>query len=114
MRRTILCTALLALACLAALLYSVHGTRQRSPLRLGQPSPQTFTAPVDTQVIDYAERVAREIADRPARLTYVRSAWGNKAAPVAAATVAQIRAATASRKTPWTAAVLAQVIPVKK
>ena len=44
---------LVALACLAALLYSVHGTRQRSPLRLGQPSPQTFTAPVDTQVIDW-------------------------------------------------------------
>jgi putative nucleotidyltransferase with HDIG domain len=45
--------SLVALACLAALLYSVHGTRQRSPLRLGQPSPQTFTAPVDTQVIDW-------------------------------------------------------------
>lgn len=45
--------SLLAFACLAALLYSVHGTRQRSPLRLGQPSPQTFTAPVDTQVIDW-------------------------------------------------------------
>jgi len=38
---------------LAVLLYSVHGTRQRSPLHLGQPSPQTFTAPVDTQVIDW-------------------------------------------------------------
>ncbi|HET8985411.1 MAG TPA: HDIG domain-containing protein [Trueperaceae bacterium] len=45
--------SLVALACLAALLYSVHGTRQRSPLRLGQPSPQTFTAPIDTQVIDW-------------------------------------------------------------
>jgi len=44
---------LVALVCLAALLYSVHGTRQRSPLRLGQPSPQTFTAPVDTQVVDW-------------------------------------------------------------
>jgi mono/diheme cytochrome c family protein len=52
--------------------------------------------------------------DIAAVLTYVRSAWGNKAAPVSAATVAQIRAATASRKTPWTAAELAQVIPVKK
>ena len=41
------------LLCLAALLYSVHGTRQRVPLRLGQPSPQTFTAPIDTQVIDW-------------------------------------------------------------
>jgi len=40
-------------------------------------------------------------------LTYVRSAWGNKAAPVTPATVAAIRAATASRATPWTAAELA-------
>jgi len=45
--------SLTALVCLAALLYSVYGTRQRSPLRLGQPSPQTFIAPVDTQVIDW-------------------------------------------------------------
>jgi mono/diheme cytochrome c family protein len=42
-------------------------------------------------------------------LTYVRSAWGNKAAPVTPATVAAIRAATASRTTPWTAAELAAV-----
>lgn len=42
-------------------------------------------------------------------LTYVRSAWGNKAAPVTPATVAAIRAATASRTTPWTAAELAQI-----
>jgi mono/diheme cytochrome c family protein len=42
-------------------------------------------------------------------LTYVRSAWGNKAAPVTTAKVAAIRAATASRTTPWTAAELANV-----
>jgi mono/diheme cytochrome c family protein len=42
-------------------------------------------------------------------LTYVRSAWGNKAAPVTTTKVAAIRAATASRTTPWTAAELAQV-----
>jgi len=42
-------------------------------------------------------------------LTYVRSAWGNKAAPITPATVAAIRAATASRTTPWTVAELAQV-----
>ena len=53
-------------------------------------------------------------ADIAAVLTYVRSAWGNNAAPVSAAAVAQIRAANAARKTPWTAAELAQVIPVKK
>ena len=52
--------------------------------------------------------------DIAAVLTYVRSAWGNKASPVTAASVAQIRAATAARKTPWTAQELAQVIPVKK
>jgi cbb3-type cytochrome c oxidase subunit III len=42
-------------------------------------------------------------------LTYVRSAWGNKAAPVTVSKVAAIRAATASRTTPWTAAELANV-----
>jgi len=39
----------------------------------------------------------------------VRSAWGNKAAPVTVSKVAAIRAATASRTTPWTVAELAQV-----
>ena len=52
--------------------------------------------------------------DIAAVLTYVRSAWGNKAAPVTPATVAQIRAATKARTSPWTAAELAQVLPVKK
>jgi len=47
--------------------------------------------------------------DIAAVLTYVRSAWGNKAAPVTAAKVAAIRAATSSRTTPWTAAELAAV-----
>jgi mono/diheme cytochrome c family protein len=42
-------------------------------------------------------------------LTYVRSTWGNKGAPITAAKVAAIRAATASRTTPWTAAELANV-----
>jgi mono/diheme cytochrome c family protein len=47
--------------------------------------------------------------------TYLRSSWGNKAAPVTAATVAQLRAAHASRTTMWTAAELARVaIPVRK
>ena len=48
-------------------------------------------------------------ADIAAVLTYVRSAWGNKAAPVTAAKVASIRAATSSRMTPWTAPELAAV-----
>jgi mono/diheme cytochrome c family protein len=45
--------------------------------------------------------------DIAAVATYVRGAWGNKAAPVTAARVKQIRAATSARKTPWTVAELA-------
>ena len=48
-------------------------------------------------------------ADIAAVLTYVRSNWGNKGAPISAAKVASIRAATTSRTTPWTAAELATV-----
>ncbi len=43
---------LLAAVAFGVLLYSVYGTRQRTPLRVGQASPQTFVAPVDTQVVD--------------------------------------------------------------
>mgnify|MGYP000971646928 CR=1 FL=1 len=46
----LLATALAAV--LALLLYSVYGLRQRTPLRLGEPSPQTFVAPVQTEVVD--------------------------------------------------------------
>jgi len=35
--------------------------------------------------------------------TYVRQAWGNKAAPVTTATVTRVRLQYASRTTPWTA-----------
>ena len=48
-------------------------------------------------------------ADIAAVITYVRSAWGNKATPVTAAKIASIRAAHTSRTTPWTAAELAAV-----
>jgi cbb3-type cytochrome c oxidase subunit III len=41
--------------------------------------------------------------------SYVRSAWGNKAVPITAATVTAIRSATTARKTPWTAAEIALV-----
>lgn len=44
--------ALLAAAVFGLILYSVYGTRQRTPLRIGQASPQTFIAPIDTQVVD--------------------------------------------------------------
>jgi mono/diheme cytochrome c family protein len=41
--------------------------------------------------------------------TYIRSSWGNKAAPITAAKVTAIRKATTSRKVPWTVPELAQV-----
>lgn len=48
-------------------------------------------------------------AEIAAVTTYVRSSWGNKAPPIAPATVARVRAATAARKAPWTAAELQAV-----
>ena len=53
-------------------------------------------------------------AEIAAVTTYVRGSWGNKAAPIAPATVTRIRAATAARKTPWTAAELQAVGPAHK
>lgn len=44
--------------------------------------------------------------DLAATLTYARSQWGNRAAPVTAAQVRTVRARYASRTTPWTAAEL--------
>jgi len=44
--------------------------------------------------------------DIAAVLTYVRSTWGNKAAPITPARVAAIRAATTTRAKPWTTAEL--------
>lgn len=41
-------------------------------------------------------------AEIAAVLTYARSHFGNKAGPVSASEVAKVRAASASRKTPWT------------
>ena len=49
--------------------------------------------------------------DIAAVATYVRGAWGNKAAPITTARVKKVRAATLARKTPWTAAELAAVKP---
>jgi mono/diheme cytochrome c family protein len=53
-------------------------------------------------------------AEIAAVATYVRGAWGNKAAPVTAAKVTAIRAVTKTRRTPWTAAELAKVVTVSK
>lgn len=53
-------------------------------------------------------------AELSAVATYVRASFGNRAGPVTAAMVAQLRAAHAARTTPWTVAELARVIPVTK
>lgn len=55
---------LLAVAALVPLLYSVYGVRQRTPLRLGEPSPQTFVAPVATQVVDMIATQRQRMAAR--------------------------------------------------
>ncbi len=52
-------------------------------------------------------------ADIAAVTTYIRSAWGNKGAPITAAKVTAVRGSS-KRATPWTVAELAQVIQVKK
>ena len=44
--------------------------------------------------------------DLAATLTYARSQWGNRAAPVTAAQVRAVRARFTARTTPWTAAEL--------
>lgn len=49
---------------LGLLIYSVYGTRQRTPLRVGQPSPQTFVAPVATQVEDRIATQRERLAAR--------------------------------------------------
>ena len=53
-------------------------------------------------------------AEIAAIATYVRGAWGNKAAPITAEAVAAVRTATSSRKTPWTAPEITQVPALAK
>ena len=50
-------------------------------------------------------------AEIAAVATYVRSAWGNKSAPISAASVAAIRSAHATRTSMWTAKELVQLPP---
>ncbi|HKI57506.1 MAG TPA: HDIG domain-containing protein [Trueperaceae bacterium] len=54
----------ISVAALTALLFSVYGSRGGSSLAVGETSPQTFVAPVDTQVID---RIATERERQAAR-----------------------------------------------
>jgi mono/diheme cytochrome c family protein len=47
-------------------------------------------------------------------LTYIRGAWGHGAGPVSPETIARIRAVSAGRQTPWTAAELSALgLPVR-
>jgi mono/diheme cytochrome c family protein len=48
--------------------------------------------------------------DVAAVATYVRGAWGNRAAPVTEASVTRVRVAFAARTTPWTAHELQRAI----
>ena len=66
-----------------------------------------LTGPVEVAGQTYASAMppwgaTLKDADVAAVATYIRSAWGNTAAPVTAARVAAIRAATRARKAPWT------------
>ena len=45
-------------------------------------------------------------------LTYIRTAWGHAAGPIAAETVARVRAASEGRTSPWTRDELARQEPV--
>jgi mono/diheme cytochrome c family protein len=57
-------------------------------------------------MIAYGTGVPMSDDEVAAVLTYVRNSWSNSAGPVTAAEVAAVRAETASRTTPWTAAEL--------
>ena len=46
--------------------------------------------------------------------TYIRSAWSNVSSAITTAQVAAVRAATAARKTPWTAAELVAATPIQQ
>ena len=76
-----------------------------------------LTGPVDVagQTFDGAMPAWGVVLKDPeiaAVATYVRSAWGNKAAPITVAAVTAVRSATKTRKTPWTAPEIAR-IPAK-
>ena len=73
-----------------------------------------LTGPVDVagQTFDGAMPAWGVVLKDPeiaAVATYVRSAWGNKAAPITVSTVTAIRSATKTRTTPWTAPEIARI-----
>lgn len=63
-------------------------------------------ASYNAAMIAYGTGVPMSDDEVAAVLTYVRNSWSNSAGPVSAAEVAAVRAETASRTTPWTAAEL--------
>ena len=62
-------------------------------------TPEKINAAGEARVVTLAERVVRDIADRPARLTYVRVA-----APVADRARAKAPTSTSARSRTWQAA----------
>jgi mono/diheme cytochrome c family protein len=59
-------------------------------------------AKYNSAMMAYGTSVPMSDDEVAAMLTYVRSSFGNSAPPVTPAEVAKVRAATASRTTPWT------------
>ncbi len=72
-----------------------------------------MTGPIDGQtytevMIPMGQNTDQWIADAA---SYVRNSWGNSGSVITAEQVARVRAATATRKTSWTAAELAASVP---
>ncbi len=72
---------------------------------------QGLNGPIKVKGVDWnlampAMGAALPDADLAAVLSYMRNAWGNKASLITPEEVAAVRAATASRTQPWTAAEL--------
>lgn len=61
-----------ALVAISALMYSVYGQRQAIPISVGEPSPETFTAPADLPVADPVATERRRQAAR-AQVPYITS-----------------------------------------
>jgi mono/diheme cytochrome c family protein len=78
----------------------IHGLQ--GPITVNGAEYNSAMMPYGTNVPMTDEQIA-------AVATYTRSSWGNTGSAVSAADVARVRAATASRVTPWTVAELATI-----
>ena len=63
----------------------------------------------DAAMLSYGTGAPMSDAEVAAVVTYIRNSWGNTASEVTAEQVAQERAATRTRTTPWTAAELQSI-----